>query len=114
MPLPDLILAIDTLRYGAWHQSARIATKPHGAPELVDAEQIAQLVNDLVRRVLVDLGRIGAVEGAHIAGELDGRPLKTVADAEERHVVRARVFCGLRSEERRVGKECRSRWAPYH
>ena len=21
---------------------------------------------------------------------------------------------GLRSEERRVGKECRSRWSPYH
>ena len=21
---------------------------------------------------------------------------------------------GMRSEERRVGKECRSRWAPYH
>ena len=34
----------------------------------------------------------------------------------------ARVVCGqlapsegtLRSEERRVGKECRSRWSPYH
>ena len=24
------------------------------------------------------------------------------------------VFCLLRSEERRVGKECRSRWSPYH
>ena len=27
------------------------------------------------------------------------------------------VLCGLpnyRSEERRVGKECRSRWSPYH
>ena len=24
------------------------------------------------------------------------------------------VFSGLRSEERRVGKECRSRWSPYH
>ena len=29
------------------------------------------------------------------------------------------VFCGkenneIRSEERRVGKECRSRWSPYH
>src|SRR3712207_3386312 len=24
------------------------------------------------------------------------------------------VFCGSRSEERRVGKECRSRWSPYH
>src|ERR1043166_286412 len=24
------------------------------------------------------------------------------------------MFVGLRSEERRVGKECRSRWSPYH
>ena len=23
-------------------------------------------------------------------------------------------YCTLRSEERRVGKECRSRWSPYH
>src|SRR3712207_9099181 len=26
----------------------------------------------------------------------------------------ARPFAGARSEERRVGKECRSRWSPYH
>ena len=25
-----------------------------------------------------------------------------------------RRFLGIRSEERRVGKECRSRWSPYH
>ena len=24
------------------------------------------------------------------------------------------VLDGVRSEERRVGKECRSRWSPYH
>ena len=24
------------------------------------------------------------------------------------------VDFGIRSEERRVGKECRSRWSPYH
>ena len=25
------------------------------------------------------------------------------------------ILCGIcRSEERRVGKECRSRWSPYH
>ena len=24
------------------------------------------------------------------------------------------VCVGVRSEERRVGKECRSRWSPYH
>src|SRR5204862_5309987 len=28
--------------------------------------------------------------------------------------VRELQAAGLRSEERRVGKECRSRWAPYH
>ena len=26
----------------------------------------------------------------------------------------ADAFTQLRSEERRVGKECRSRWSPYH
>ena len=24
------------------------------------------------------------------------------------------ILVGIRSEERRVGKECRSRWSPYH
>ena len=24
------------------------------------------------------------------------------------------AWCRMRSEERRVGKECRSRWSPYH
>ena len=26
----------------------------------------------------------------------------------------SRVLWGMRSDERRVGKECRSRWSPYH
>ena len=26
----------------------------------------------------------------------------------------AYIIVGYRSEERRVGKECRSRWSPYH
>ena len=28
--------------------------------------------------------------------------------------VTTRLYAGDRSEERRVGKECRSRWSPYH
>src|SRR2546430_17704730 len=28
--------------------------------------------------------------------------------------IQRRAACGNRSEERRVGKECRSRWSPYH
>src|SRR3712207_8406937 len=30
------------------------------------------------------------------------------------HVFRTAQEAELRSEERRVGKECRSRWSPYH
>src|SRR3712207_9490361 len=35
---------------------------------------------------------------------------------DEPHVIleRLRVYDAERSEERRVGKECRSRWSPYH
>src|SRR3712207_9549279 len=32
----------------------------------------------------------------------------------ERHPPLWGTFLGPRSEERRVGKECRSRWSPYH
>src|SRR6266542_5438892 len=33
---------------------------------------------------------------------------------EQKVPVRSRVRVTVRSEERRVGKECRSRWWPYH
>ena len=35
-------------------------------------------------------------------------------DRPERVDLRSYARQGLRSEERRVGKECRSRWSPYH
>src|SRR5260370_39871691 len=31
-----------------------------------------------------------------------------------RSIERPILSAGIRSEERRVGKECRSRWSPYH
>src|SRR2546430_6860572 len=40
-----------------------------------------------------------------------------VPHVHARHLARLRVADGVddaRSEERRVGKECRSRWSPYH
>src|SRR5256885_7675332 len=36
------------------------------------------------------------------------------AAAMKRKGVDTIFFAGTRSEERRVGKECRSRWSPYH
>ena len=48
-----------------------------------------------------------------------GRPadyneVRIDADTSEIRVRGKNVFRGYRSEERRVGKECRSRWSPYH
>ena len=50
----------------------------------------------------------------HISGNVTGRK---VGDAVTDLIIKALHREGnnlLRSEERRVGKECRSRWSPYH
>ena len=43
-------------------------------------------------------------------------PYKTQMGDEVKNgfVVKRSIFKKCRSEERRVGKECRSRWSPYH
>ena len=42
----------------------------------------------------------------------------TVTVLDSKHVYQGAIFgvddMRIRSEERRVGKECRSRWSPYH
>ena len=44
-----------------------------------------------------------------------GATVQFAAAAERHHTKKAaRVPAPARSEERRVGKECRSRWSPYH
>src|SRR5256885_1535634 len=46
--------------------------------------------------------------GAAVGGRI-------LADAGAQSQIRSAISAfGLRSEERRVGKECRSRWSPYH
>src|SRR2546426_2462976 len=43
-----------------------------------------------------------------------GRQLALAVPLEQRDPDREEGDSGERSEERRVGKECRSRWSPYH
>ena len=43
--------------------------------------------------------------------ENEGYEVDTANSAEEALKL---DICSYRSEERRVGKECRSRWSPYH
>ena len=68
--------------------------------------------------------RVGDVETAEFLDTLEGLislgyvlsdkvNLRTMEDVE-RAVFRVNASYAHRSEERRVGKECRSRWSPYH
>ena len=41
-------------------------------------------------------------------------PIDFKALIEKRDLAKTTLDTVLRSEERRVGKECRSRWSPYH
>src|SRR2546426_10613085 len=62
------------------------------------------------RRVPAGARRVAGADHATGTGGGDGAECLTMRNAE----------CGIalevrsRSEERRVGKECRSRWSPYH
>ena len=74
------------------------------------------IVDDKIPYIREALGRMNA-DVEYIRGA-DIKPAD-VADADAL-IVRTRTRCdrqlleGSRSEERRVGKECRSRWSPYH
>ena len=57
-------------------------------------------------------GRTRDANMYHLAGQLteqgiDLKQVRVVSDDAE-------AIVSARSEERRVGKECRSRWSPYH
>src|SRR3712207_4730869 len=64
-----------------------------------------------------DFGRefgSGVVSGRHLSLPATIRTDLERAGAQEIHDLGLCTSCGPRSEERRVGKECRSRWSPYH
>src|SRR5256885_15673097 len=54
--------------------------------------------------------RVSVIEPAYTKTQFDAHLLEADSKLDEYREARAAV----RSEERRVGKECRSRWSPYH
>src|SRR5260221_2732666 len=76
--------------------------------------------SDLVRASKVR--NIGAIEGNVPAQDNDWETITNSGDAAIKKWIDNQLFgrsctivlIGARSEERRVGKECRSRWSPYH
>ena len=85
------------------NERARTAANPAlnrpGVPGLLEAVQAAQATNHNVNAVLVQLR--------------PGQDAEAVAEPIRRwkHL---EAFTREQMEERRVGKECRSRWSPYH
>ena len=64
-------------------------------------------------KICIDPGHGGDQPGAAYGGRLE----KDAALQIARKLARKLKDTGyevIRSEERRVGKECRSRWSPYH
>src|SRR2546430_13785253 len=57
-----------------------------------------------------DTGTLAKVSH-HLIGTMSIRDEMSAAKFRERALV---AISEIRSEERRVGKECRSRWSPYH
>src|SRR2546430_4932079 len=96
---------------------------------VTNAEQATQVRKQLPsaarRRVLLEpVGRNTAAAIAlaalHVRHASQGDALLAILPADhyianpERYRIIVRAALDVRSEERRVGKECRSRWSPYH
>src|SRR5260370_40600322 len=79
---------------------------------------VSNMVGDFIRLTedeinkLIDL-RLSPGDGLY--EKVYAAHLITAANQKaQRQVLAARLRSRMRSEERRVGKECRSRWSPYH
>ena len=66
--------------------------------------------NQLIQKKLADMATASPLAGRPARSCRRGRPKKGQVCSWKCPFYR----CLLRSEERRVGKECRSRWSPYH
>src|SRR5260370_687515 len=108
----------------AWLVSeARAAAEELGLEEIsvevVNPRTLVPLDKDTIRSSVQKTGRLVIADEA---GPTAGFSAEVAAIATEDAATFARLrapvkrVCALqvRSEERRVGKECRSRWAPYH
>ena len=69
------------------------------------------MVKDLI--TVPETMRLGDVASLMIENSIGSVPV--ICEDKMRGIVsKADIITVLRSEERRVGKECRSRWSPYH
>src|SRR5215472_979406 len=91
MPLADLHGAVRFGCLAIGFQLAGPRTQAHGAAQFVDASQLAQFIDDAMRRSLVKFAGIGFVQTADVAGKLNARGLHAQANAEVGNLLLTRV-----------------------
>src|SRR5256884_9972481 len=85
---------------------------PHRQRLAIEGVAIGKAVNVLPIKELLNAVAERSLSHIFLPPRIVDRP---IADASPRVVSeRRRRSIVMRSEERRVGKECRSRWSPYH
>src|ERR1035441_10975464 len=102
------------------HASTQSATE--FAPRIDDVVPAAALPGGEIELTGAHLGPIGSalptvlVDGhsAHVLMSRPGALALRVPEQATTGLIEVRNSAGSRSEERRVGKEGRSRWSPYH
>src|SRR3989449_9964327 len=75
------------------------------------ARAVTQLYDDVLRPSGLRVTQFSILATFARMGEANLKELEDELAIDQTTLTRS---LGLRSEERRVGKECRSRWSPYH
>src|SRR2546422_9539998 len=94
-------------------ESAAVATQQ--APVLTQVpDGVLRLTQRFIEpgEVVVTVRQIGVLFECRLVRRERGRGLPQIL--EQHALVEQQQRVRTRSEERRVGKECRSRWSPYH
>ena len=83
-------------------------------PQIPEFDTHGSVLEQVMAHLPLDLKAAKEFEAKSILGKLGiadyDRDISTLSGGERRRV----GIAAARSEERRVGKECRSRWSPYH
>ena len=97
---------------GLWLYRKTVKNREAQVPSSAEAQNYADPSEPFRTSPLVGITALG-VNPSYLTS-----PIKTAADKESAPTAtRILLYLSItlcRSEERRVGKECRSRWSPYH
>ena len=101
------------------HKTRRISKDNSGGIEGLPLQLMIMILVATMGTAII-IGWMGSIETPHAIGDVDVDPEKVDSVGEEFGFTvyvedqDGNPLEGARSEERRVGKECRSRWSPYH